>query len=199
MGRCCAWRCPRSCVERVARHYAHPHHPTVVLLHRGRCRRRRFHRPHDLEHSQPTERPGPRPSLTKRCRVEYVRQAAWTLIVLVLVTVASGCGSKQQPQRRAATNQAPLSRPLACLKDAGLINFQRRGKNLWIADNEAPFFGVTIDRFPTSAAATKFVAGQKSVRNWVAQAGRFAVGGPGKADVPEDQGDVAAVASCLRR
>jgi hypothetical protein len=119
-----------------------------------------------------------------------VRLTAPSLVVLI--AVVAGCGGNKQQSQQIATG------PGACLKNAGLINVQRRGGALWIADNEAPFFGVSVGRFVTPDDASQFVAEQESVGNSAAQAGRYAVTGPGKADV-DNQCRVAAVAFCLRR
>jgi hypothetical protein len=79
-----------------------------------------------------------------RCSVRF---AAASLVVFVLMTVGSGCGSSKQHAKQRAARHPHLSRPLACLKGAGLIDVERRAKNLWRADNEDPFFAVFIDRF----------------------------------------------------
>jgi hypothetical protein len=127
-----------------------------------------------------------------------VTRAAASGFVLLLVLFVSACGgtSKQEP-KAPAVQPAPSSREIACLKEGGLINAERRGKNLWRADNEDPFFAVFIDRYRTAAAARRWVKEQQGYKNYADQAGRFAVTGPGEADV-EDGGAVAAVAACLR-
>lgn len=105
-----------------------------------------------------------------------------------------------------ASSEANVAVPVSCLEDAQLSDAQG-GTVSWFANHENPSYYVTVQRFPSTAAAHQAVEVAASMHTTQAQAGEYSVRGPVKlsyggpqltaADRAEAHALVGEVAKCL--